>query len=246
MESGELRMPETAGERDRLERLAPDYDAKIDFDRFALDAFGVMLRSKVQGANVLDLGCSTGTTAEAIVDVVGTLDMVDGSEHYIEIARSRVGRANVRLYTALIEEYEPDRHYDHVLCSHILEHVVDPVAMLKQIRGWLAPGGRIWAYVPNARSIHRRVGVKIGAAESIYELSERDHMIGHRRVYDPDSFSKDIAAAGLRHGPLQGFLIKPFPSSVMTGIDERLIRGLLEVGAELPEISSDIYYECFE
>jgi 2-polyprenyl-3-methyl-5-hydroxy-6-metoxy-1,4-benzoquinol methylase len=238
-------MHEQTDERDRLERLAPDYDSKVDFDRFALDAFGVMLRSKVKGANVLDLGCSTGTTAEAIVDAVGTLDMVDGSERYIEIARSRVGRPNVRLYRALIEEYEPDRAYDHIICSHILEHVVDPVSILLQIKKWLAPEGRIWAYVPNARSIHRQVGVKIGAAASIYELSERDHLIGHRRVYDPDSFSRDIHAAGLQHGPLQGFLLKPFPSSVMVGIDERMIHGLLEVGAERPEISSDIYYECF-
>jgi 2-polyprenyl-3-methyl-5-hydroxy-6-metoxy-1,4-benzoquinol methylase len=238
-------MPEQTDERDRLERLAPEYDSKVDFDRFALDAFGVMLRSRLQGANVLDLGCSTGTTAEAIVDVVASLDMVDGSEHYVEIARSRVGRPKVRLYHALIEEYRPDRLYDHVICSHILEHVADPVAILRLIKTWLAPGGRIWGYVPNARSIHRRVGVAIGAAQSIYELSERDHMIGHRRVYDPDTFSGDIRAAGLAHGSLGGFLLKPFPSSIMEGIDERLIRGLLAVGADVPELASDIYYECF-
>jgi 2-polyprenyl-3-methyl-5-hydroxy-6-metoxy-1,4-benzoquinol methylase len=136
---------EKTDEKDRLERLAPEYDSKVDFDRYALDAFGVMLRSKLEGASVLDLGCSTGTTAEAIVDVVGTLDMVDGSEHYVDIARSRLPQANVRFYTALIEDYDPDRSYDHILCSHILEHVEDPVSMLKQIKTWLAPGGRIWA-----------------------------------------------------------------------------------------------------
>jgi 2-polyprenyl-3-methyl-5-hydroxy-6-metoxy-1,4-benzoquinol methylase len=238
-------MPEKTDEKDRLERLAPEYDSKVDFDRYALDAFGVMLRSRLEGSNVLDLGCSTGTTAEAIVDVVGTLDMVDGSERYIEIARSRIPNENVRFYTALIEEYEPDRGYDHIVCSHILEHVDDPVAILKRIKTWLAPGGRIWGYVPNARSIHRQLGVKVGAAASIYELSQRDHMIGHRRVYDPDTFSADIRAAGLNHGPLGGFLLKPFPTSVMQNLDDAMIRGLLLVGADQPDVASDIYFECF-
>jgi hypothetical protein len=123
--------------------------------------------------------------------------------------------------------------------------VDDPVAILKRIKTWLAPAGRIWGYVPNARSIHRQLGVKVGAAASIYELSQRDHMIGHRRVYDADTFSADIRAAGLNHGPLGGFLLKPFPSSVMQNLDDTMIRGLLQVGADQPDVASDIYFECF-
>ena len=231
-------------ERDRLERLAPHYDSAADFDRYILEAFAAMLRQRI-GGSVLDLGCSSGTTSEAIVGAAASLDLVDGSEHYIAVARERVKGPHVRFFVSLFEDFVPDRPYDHIVCSHVMEHVADPVGALARAKTWLAPGGRIWVYVPNARSIHRMLGVKMGVAESIYALSERDHQIGHRRVYDRDSLSRDIRAAGLDHGPLRGALIKPFPNSVMSGIDAKLVHGLVALGADLPDFASDIYYECY-
>jgi len=46
--------------------------------------------------------------------------------------------------------------------GHVLEHVDDPVAVLRLVKSWLKPGGRVLAAVPNARSIHRQAAVIMG------------------------------------------------------------------------------------
>jgi len=231
-------------EADRLEQLAGDYDPTSDFDRHILSYFAERIATGIEGKAVLELGCSGGQTAIHLARVAASLDLVDGSAAYIELARSRVQGAHVRFYHALFETFEPDRQYDTIVCSHVMEHVENPVAILRRISRWLKAAGSVFVYVPNALSIHRRLGVEMGLAPTVYELSKRDHMIGHRRVYDAQTLSKDIEAAGFRHGALGGVLIKPFPNAVMSDFADNVIEGLLRLGETLPEISSDIYFEC--
>ena len=40
------------------------------------------------------------------------------------------------------------REYDLFLCSHVLEHLPDPVAFLRRVRSCLSPGGRFIGLVP--------------------------------------------------------------------------------------------------
>lgn len=229
----------------RLEKLAPHYDSGEDFDLYILRSFAAIVAPRVRGKRVLDLGCSSGSTSEGLVDSAGALDLIDGSAHYIEVAKQRVRGPHVRYFQSLFEAYEPDVRYDHIICSHVLEHVIDPVEILSTAKNWLAEGGVIWAFVPNAFSVHRRLGVAMGVSESLYELSPRDHRIGHRRVYDPQSLAKDIRAAGLRHGDLHGIMLKPMPIAKMGAVDPAMIEGFVKLGIELPELASDIYYEAF-
>lgn len=41
---------------------------------------------------------------------------------------------------------------DQITLSHVIEHLYDPVAMLRRMRAWLKPGGRIWLQTPNIDS----------------------------------------------------------------------------------------------
>lgn len=231
-------------ELSRLKDLAPHYDSSVDFDQYMLKRFSAIVAPRLRGKRVLDLGCSSGSTSEGLADSAASLDLVDGSAHYLNLARGRVKGEHVRFFHSLFEEYRPDRQYDHIICSHVLEHVADPIAVLTVAKRWLADGGVLWAFVPNAQSIHRLLGVAMGLSTSIYELSERDHRIGHRRVYDASALSEDIRAAGLTHGPVRGIMLKPLPTSMMSNFTDELVQGFLKLGAQLPDYASDIYYEC--
>jgi SAM-dependent methyltransferase len=52
-------------------------------------------------------------------------------------------------YVCRLEELPmADGTYDLVLCSQVLEHIPDPVAVLKEIRRVLKPGGQAWVSAP--------------------------------------------------------------------------------------------------
>jgi len=51
----------------------------------------------------------------------------------------------------------PEGKYDVVAMSQVIEHVPDPVELLKECRRVLRPGGRLVLSTPNARSVAHRV-----------------------------------------------------------------------------------------
>ena len=62
------------------------------------------------------------------------------------------GCGNADLRTIEIEHWENhallDRQYDVILCSHVLEHLPDPVTFMKKMRDCLAPSGVFLGLVP--------------------------------------------------------------------------------------------------
>ncbi|MGQ0663940.1 MAG: class I SAM-dependent methyltransferase [Pseudomonadota bacterium] len=56
-----------------------------------------------------------------------------------------------------IEEFRPAAGFDVAVLSNVLEHALDPKAMLAAVHRLLAPGGEVWISLPNARSWLRRL-----------------------------------------------------------------------------------------
>lgn len=94
---------------------------------------------------LLDVGCGTAWLAEHFADYVG----VDGSEDAVNAAREH-GRE------ALVHRVEdplpfPDASFDAVVAKDLLEHVLDPAAVVREIGRVLRPGGRVFASAPDAQ-----------------------------------------------------------------------------------------------
>jgi SAM-dependent methyltransferase len=51
----------------------------------------------------------------------------------------------------------PEQRFRSAILSQVLEHVHDPIAVLRRVRPSLAEGGRVYVVVPNMRSVWRRV-----------------------------------------------------------------------------------------
>src|SRR5207302_938926 len=114
---------------------------------------------------------------------------------------------------SLFEDYTPERTFDFIVMGHVLEHVADPVGLLRRARTWLSPGGCLFAAVPNANSIHRQAAVVMGLLSSIYELNEADVHHGHRRVYDRVALHRDFSDAGLEIAVWGGYWLKPLANA---------------------------------
>ncbi len=109
-------------------------------------------------------------------------------------------------------------------------------------RRHLAPGGVLIADVPNALSLHRRLGVKLGMLATVTDLNDADRAIGHQRVYTPDSLRADVEQAGFTVVRSGGVFLKVLANAQTEAVfDGEQLRGFLELGADMPELAAEIF-----
>lgn len=101
------------------------------------------------GAKVLELGCGAGQFIRKIKAIRPELDCYgcDISEHAINIAK----KSNDGVVYELSQEKRTphaDNFFDAVLIYDVLEHVVDPGAIIVEVHRILKSRGRFYAFVP--------------------------------------------------------------------------------------------------
>ena len=182
---------------------------------------------------MLDVGCGDGLLTQKMAECYPHVTGIDGSREKIETARRRVPAAE--FHAAMFEEFESVEAFDSVVMINFLEHVDDPVASICKARSLLAEGGEVVAFVPNALSLNRRLGVAMGIIKNPYELSEADLKVGHRRFYDMNKLAEDFVNGRMIPIEIGGLFLKPLPNAQMKSWSPELREALYVVGGELPE-----------
>lgn len=95
--------------------------------------------------DLLDIGCGTGWLAQHFPSYTG----IDGSPDAVEIAHG-LGRNVIQ---GDVDEPLPfaAESFDAVVMKDLLEHVADPVALVREVRRVLRPGGIVFASSPDAQ-----------------------------------------------------------------------------------------------
>jgi len=227
-------------ERKRLADIAADswYGKGINA---ATVAYSVRIFSRHwRPGSCLELGPAEGLATASLVTLFDDLTCVDGSEIFCRALSER--HPSIRVVCSLIEQYDPDRTFDNIVLGHVLEHVEDPVGILKRVKTWLNPTGRIFASVPNARSLHRQMAVVLNLLPTEDSLNAVDLHHGHRRVYDPESFRNEFSAAGLRVEIFGGYWIKPTSNAQLEmHWTPEMIEAAMVVGERYPDVAAEIY-----
>ncbi|UCC68332.1 MAG: class I SAM-dependent methyltransferase [Armatimonadota bacterium] len=244
---GETWSPEE--ERARLDEVAEWYDSRRGLNREIVKRAAKRVLAGAGGRRALELGCANGVMTEELSRRFPHLDVVDGAERYVREARAIVsGRPSEecrqQVHHCLFENFEPHARYDVIVMAYVLEHVADPKGLMKRARGWLVSGGEIHLVVPNAASLHRRVGLSMGLLHHLRELNETDLAVGHRRVYTWERLAQDIEAAGLRLVSMDGILLKPLPSVLMEVWPQDLRNAFFELAPLAPRLCSEIHAVC--
>lgn len=113
----------------------------------------ILWAGPVEGEHVLDIGCGSGASTRACAEVVGaegTVVGIDPSPEAVLEARSRsLDMPNVSYRRAAAENLAgiPDREFDFIVASLVLDHVGDLDAALLEAHRVLRPGGRFVASV---------------------------------------------------------------------------------------------------
>lgn len=117
--------------------------------RDELDAAAMHLPAPKRKARVLDVGCGSGVLLARMKALGWDVEGVEVDPGAVEAGRKR-GLA-VRLGT-LHEQRFPDASFDAIHSAHVIEHVHDPVGLLKECRRILRPGGNLVFLTPNIQS----------------------------------------------------------------------------------------------
>ena len=215
-----------------LNGAAPDMFIENTCQRYELEW---VLKKMGEGLRILDLGYGDGLFLEKIA-TRNELTLVEGSSELAEAATTRAKDLglDVEVVTALFEDFSPKGKYDVVIASHVLEHVDNPSYLLRKISSWLKPAGLLICIVPNRESLHRRLGVTMGLIQTLDELSARDKVVGHQRVYSYIELEADLNVADFAILEKRGFFTKTLANSQMLGLSEDVIWGLCQLSEDLP------------
>lgn len=234
-------------ERERLADSVASYgEGAAPFDTlmrtYMMRTFGPWF----QDGSCLQVGCAHGDQTSLLLERFADLTVLEPDPTFIAHTRERLGD-RVNFAEALLEDYETDRRFETIVFSHVLEHVLDPVAALRRLGALLAPGGRLYVVVPNAEAPSRRIAVKMGLFSHLEGLSAADEAAGHRRVYRLDTLQRDVTAAGLQPEHSGGIFFKPlanFQFNALIGgalIGDAFMEACYALGQERPTECASIF-----
>lgn len=235
-------------EFDELNRLAEDYDDG-PFDSAMRDYMMRTLEPHLRPGKALEMGCFNGAFSVCLSRYYDDLTVVDAVDRFLDSVRKRLGD-RARTVCSLFEEFESDAQFDAIFIVHVLEHLVDPVAVLNKARALLAPNGRVYLIVPNGAAASRRIAVKMGILPTLGALSKADVKHGHRRVYFFDSLVDDARQADLRVVETGGVFFKPLANfqfdALMGGdlVNAQFMEGCYQLGKEEPGLCASIFAVC--
>ncbi len=238
-------------EKKFLDNVADTYVFDSQSDNWRRDAY-IDIYEKYLGKDsyALEMGCSDGYTSERISRLVKKLDVIDGSQKMLSHLEERIQKGNITNITpiyALFEELNVENCYDAICCSYVLEHVNDPVEILKIAKKALKNDGVMMITVPNAKALSRQLALHMGLIDNLYDLTENDNNHGHRRVYDMDKLGKDVIEAGFTILDRGGTFVKQFADFQLDQmmkagiIGDAQIEGMKKLAKDYPDISGSIY-----
>src|SRR5882762_2629679 len=130
----------------RLMYLFPGRRASVDFGALYLPA-------KLEG-HLLDVGCGTGELLKGMQALGWQTEGVDFDPAAARNARSK----GLKVHVGSLEEQKfADSTFDAVTMSHLIEHVPDPVTLLRECYRLLKSGGYLVIITPNVNSWGHRL-----------------------------------------------------------------------------------------
>ena len=235
--------------KESVDSVAAKYAYGFDFDvmhPYMIRSFEPFFKK----GSLLELGSFKGDFTKRFLPYFEDITCVEASDVAIRDARKKLGD-KINFIHALFEQVTLPRRYDHIVLTHVLEHLDDPVPVLKRINGeWLAEGGRCFLACPNADAPSRQIAVKMGLISHNTAVTSAEAAHGHRRTYSLNTLERDAAAAGLKVVYRSGIFFKALANFqwdrlLQTDIiSEEYLEGCYKLGQQYPDLCSTIFLLC--
>lgn len=225
------------------------YSYNFDYDvmhPFMVKSFAPFFR---QGS-LLELGSFQGAFTKRLLPFFKDVTCVEASDEAITKARLEIGSAATFVH-AVFESVVLPKTYDNIVLTHVLEHIDDPVLVLKRVNEeWLSKNGCFFLVCPNANAPSRQIAVKMGLISHNSAVTRPEAEHGHRITYTLDTLERDARAAGLKVVMRSGIFFKALANFqwdrlLATDIISReYLDGCYDLGQVYPDLCSSIFLLC--
>ena len=200
--------------------------------------------------SLLELGSFKGDFTKRFLPYFSDITCVEASGDALAEARHRLGD-QVEFIHSMFETATLPRRYDNIVLTHVLEHLDDPVAVLKRINHeWLAEGGRLFLVCPNANAPSRQIAVKMGIISHNAAVTPAEAAHGHRNTYSLDTLEREAVRASLKVTYRSGIFFKALANFqwdrlLQTDIiSSAYLDGCYQLGQQYPDLCSSIFLLC--
>jgi 2-polyprenyl-3-methyl-5-hydroxy-6-metoxy-1,4-benzoquinol methylase len=224
-----------------LSKIGPIEDIVGDSVRY--------LKASEKG-RLLDVGCGNGLFLDHMRHLGWEVVGVEPDEEAAFVAREKLG---LEVFQGSLEEAKfSDGHFDAITMNHVIEHVPDPIGLLKECRRVLRLGGKLIVATPNVGSLGAHVfgehwrGLEVPrhiflfSPRSLRTCAERSGLV-IKALHPTAKTARGIFATSLiikRDGSLPGgspiapgLMLRLFGLASQTA--EHVLCGLGDVGEEL-------------
>jgi 2-polyprenyl-3-methyl-5-hydroxy-6-metoxy-1,4-benzoquinol methylase len=175
-------------------------------------------------SRVLDIGAGDGYFLDRLSDAGLDSSELTGIELNADaVQRMREKGYNAHELSASSRYPFDDGHFDLVFAGEVIEHVVDPDAMLAECRRVLSPSGTLVITTPNLLAWYNRLLMLIGVTPffvehsyvqtygPMYSLLKRASVpVGHLRVYNLTPLRALLQRNGFAVRSVEGCAFLPF------------------------------------
>jgi 2-polyprenyl-3-methyl-5-hydroxy-6-metoxy-1,4-benzoquinol methylase len=145
-------------------------------------------------ARILEIGCGEGGTGSLALE-----QRRCGTYCGVELFPSAADKAKDRISEVVVGNIEetdlpwPGEHFDVLILSEILEHLVDPWTVLKKLHPLLKPGARVFASSPNVAN-YRIIRMLMRGEWNLTDMGLMDRT--HLRWFTPRSYRDLFESCG--------------------------------------------------
>jgi 2-polyprenyl-3-methyl-5-hydroxy-6-metoxy-1,4-benzoquinol methylase len=225
------------------------YAYSFDFDvlhHYMVKSFEPFINT----GSILELGSYKGNFTKRLLAFSEDITCVEASETAITEARASFSE-RLHFFHAEFEKVQLPRRYDNIVLTHVLEHLDDPVMVLKRINDeWLSDKGRLFLVCPNANAPSRQIAVKMGLISHNAAVTPAEAEHGHRCTYSLDTMERDAVAAGLKVIHRSGIFFKALANFQWDRllntdiISPAYIEGCYQIGQHYPDLCASIFLLC--
>jgi 2-polyprenyl-3-methyl-5-hydroxy-6-metoxy-1,4-benzoquinol methylase len=198
----------------------------------------------------LELGSHRGRFTRRLLEQFDFVTCIEGSSDAAREAE-RILSGKARIINATFEDTKLPEKFENIVFTHVLEHIEDPLMLLKKIHDdWLAPGGRLFLVCPNAEAASRQIAVSMGLISSCTSVTRAESLQGHKRTYTMSSLAEEVIAAGFHIEQLDGIFFKALANFQWDQllrteiISPEYIEGCYQLGKLYPNLCASICAIC--